>query len=407
MTFFSVLSLLSVSILFTARTTIANTDDVVCGPDGRGFSIAGSSTVRPVAEAWATAYRQACPQVGVISVEGGGSSAGAGRVCANSDKGTPVDVGDMSREWNLGEEAELMVDATNSNQDYIYRCLQGDTTRSAVQIDVAIDGLTVATQASGPGADCLEKLGGLTIDQLRWIYSSYNETQLLATGWDANALANSDNNETTHLWSELHPDCAQVEIKIAGADSESGTYEYFLEAVMKDHGNGEGFAYTSRPDPYFNSELDRDIVLYLESITGEGIGYFGFAYYYENRRILKAAAIENDAGTFVEPNSDTVGDGTYNPLSRRIFMNLHNEESSLEATVPFLHYGFSAEGSEQVSKTGYVPLPDTAKAEMLARLPAIEEQKESESSAFSIMNTYTLVAFVSTSAMYSLCFPVV
>lgn len=362
------LSLLATSLFFLLVSTsvVAN---VVCGPDGKSIGIAGSSTVRPVAELWATAYRQTCPNVGEIAVEGGGSSAGAGRVCANADKGTPVDIGDMSREWKLDVEAEVEDEA-----NYVFRCLKGDTTRSAIQIDVAIDGLTVATQASGPGTDCLNKLGGLTIDQLRWIFSSYNDTQLIATGWDESALANSDGDESTHLWSELHPDCVQVEIKIAGADSESGTFEYFLETVMKDHENGEGFAYTGRPYQYFNSELDRDIVLYLESIAGEGIGYFGYAYYFENQQILDAAPIQNKAGDFIPPNPETVGDGTYNPLARRIFMNLHNDEESLEATAPFIRFGLSEEGTELVSQTGYVPLPDFVKADMLARLPELSKE---------------------------------
>ena len=72
---------------------------IECGPSGESFSIAGSSTVFPLAELWSKQYMTMCPGIN-ITVESGGSSAGASRVCA-SDKngGSPVDIGDMSRNW--------------------------------------------------------------------------------------------------------------------------------------------------------------------------------------------------------------------------------------------------------------------------------------------------------------------
>ena len=102
-----------------------------------------------------------------ITVEGGGSSNGAGRVCGEEERGTPVDIGDMSREWKDTEAVE--------RDGYVYECLVGDTTRSAIQVDVAIDGLTVAVSHDGYASDCIALLGGLTTDQLRWIFSSYDE----------------------------------------------------------------------------------------------------------------------------------------------------------------------------------------------------------------------------------------
>jgi ABC-type phosphate transport system substrate-binding protein len=186
-----------------------------CGPDG-SFSIAGSSTVLPIAMLWAEGYSAICTGT-EITVESGGSSAGAARVCADETSGTPVEIGDMSRPWKDTE-------ATAAG-DGVYNCVVGDTSRSAIQIDVAIDGLSVATQTGGAGNLCIESLGGLTTDQLRWIFSSYGEVALIASGWDVSALANSDGDDTTHLWSELSADCPAVEIMISGPDSESGTYE--------------------------------------------------------------------------------------------------------------------------------------------------------------------------------------
>ena len=78
------------------------------------------------------------------------------------------------------------------------------------------------------------------------------------------------------------------------------------------------------------------------------------------------AAIQNEDGDFVTPGADSVVDGTYNPLSRTIYMNLLNDPTVLANTVPFLQFGFSSDGTDIVSTTGYVPIPNPS--EMLARL---------------------------------------
>ena len=331
---------------------------IQCGPTG-DISIAGSSTVFPVANLWAEAYQKYCNGV-AITVEGGGSGAGAGRVCANSEKGTPVDIGDMSRGWKSSE--------ASTDDGFTYDCLKGDTSRSAIQIDVAIDGLSVVMKKGGAADTCVSGMGGLTVDQLRWIYSDYTAAQLTATGWDSNSLANSDNNDATHLWSELDPSCPNAEIKISGADSESGTYEYFMETVLSDHDNGETFD-ANRPDGYTNSAEDEVVVNYLES-NEEAIGYFGYAYYDANKDALSAAAVENSDGEMVHPDTETVGNGDYNPLARRIYMNLHVDAQALQKTRPFLAFGLSDSGSALVASTGYVVIPDNDKLLMLSRAGA-------------------------------------
>ena len=173
---------------------------VDCGPSGESFSIAGSSTVFPLAELWAKQYMAMCPGI-TITVESGGSSTGASRVCA-SDKngGTPVDIGDMSRHWFEKE-------AVASPNGYLYQCVIGEGSRSVIQMDVAIDGLSIAAAKNGTAASCIQKIGGLTTDQLRWIYTNYGPDDLLATGWDSSSISNSDGNQDTHLWSEIDARC--------------------------------------------------------------------------------------------------------------------------------------------------------------------------------------------------------
>jgi len=149
-------------------------------------------------------------------------------------------------------------------------------------------------------------LGGLTLDQLRWIFSSYTALELEATGWNPDSLANSDGDDATHLWSELSADCPELEIKIAGPDSESGTYEYFSETIFGDMDNGETF----HPTRYLEDSDDNVLVEYLQS-NEDAIAYFGFAYYSENTDTLHATAIENDEGEMVAPDATSVGNGRY------------------------------------------------------------------------------------------------
>lgn len=136
-------------------------DDITsrCDFPGSQVLIAGSSTVFPVAQIWSEVYQVHCDTTFVV--EGGGSSTGAGRVCGNLDRGEPVEIGDMSREWKDSE-------ASTSN-GYVYQCIKGDPTRSVIQLAVAIDGMAVATKRDGLAAKCIETIGGLSVDQVRQV----------------------------------------------------------------------------------------------------------------------------------------------------------------------------------------------------------------------------------------------
>ena len=132
-----------------------------------------------------------------------------------------------------------------------------------------------------------------------------------------------------------------------------------------DHDNGETFD-ENRPDGYTFSEMDEVLADYL-AVNGDAIAYFGYAYFSANNDTLSAAAIENDDGIMVAPDPTTVADGSYNPLARRIFMNLLTGPS-LDMTAPLIKFGFSDEGSELVAQTGYVVIPDEEKVEMVDRV---------------------------------------
>lgn len=197
-----------------------------CGPSG--FGIAGSSTVFPIATAWVEGYIAMCPDIEISPIDDDGSSNGAARVCDASEEGaSAVEIGNMSREWE-DDEAAVQADG------FTYQCVAGDTSRSVIQVDVALDGISVVASGGGAAAVCIQAIGGLTVDQLRWIYSSYTDTQLEANGWDPASLANSDGNETTRLWSELDVSCEATEVVASGQDDTHGTHDYFAETVSEE-----------------------------------------------------------------------------------------------------------------------------------------------------------------------------
>jgi ABC-type phosphate transport system substrate-binding protein len=222
-------------------------------------------------------------------------------------------------------------------------------------------------------------LGGLTIDQVRWMFSSYNATKLTSTGWDPSSLQNSDGNETTHYWSELDSRCRKTEIKIAGRDLLSGTAGSFRDAVFKDARNGETFA-SKRPNGYFNSTVDLDIVNFVQISSeleyGDAVAYFGFSFYLNQGDSLYGAPIKNKDGVFVIPTQGSIADGSYNPLSRSLYLQVSKNAASLADVRPFLQFGYSNEGTALTDSTGYVPFDLTKRNVMLARigLPAIVEQ---------------------------------
>lgn len=343
--------------------------EVTCGPAGGSLAIAGSSTVGPVAKQWAKAYMEQCDVN--IAIEEGGSSAGAKRLCAvGGAEATPVDIGTMSRMWHP-EEAE------SDYSGYKFVCIEeasyAVTKRSVIQIDVAVDGLPVTVAANSSVAKCIAAMGGLTKDQLRWIYSNYPPSELELSGWNTSSLANSDNLDDTHLWSELSADCPSTEINIAGPDVESGTYEFFKEAILADSKDGETFG--DRLNGYFNSTDDGEIVKFVESDL-DAIGFFGYSYYSkEGSTLLYAIPILNFAGVYVAPEPGSVSNGTYFPLSRKLYMNLWNDPTSLESTAPFIEFVMSKEGTDAVNAIGYVPIPESERAIMISRAFSEQEGK--------------------------------
>ena len=359
-----------ITIMMTLTIISAGLAGCIGGDDDdeKTINIAGSSTVYPVASAWGEAYSAANSDY-TVTVAGGGSGAGASKVCSTDSDS--VHIGDMSRGWKDSE-------ATVAADGYTYSCANSDVT--VTQLTVAIDGLSVVVKKGGAADQCITDMGGLSMAQLRWIYSDWSEEDLAnheKGGLVMSSTTPNNDGDGVREWSDLHNSsaCADSEIKLWGADSDSGTYEYFGEQVFckKCFADAdpvaEGF---DQARGYQNSADDNQIVNGINN-DENAIGYFGYAYYEENANTMSVVSIANndthgvqDAGGAVAPNAATVADNSYAPLSRAIYMNVNNNDWDLVRG--FFEYGYSEEGMEHVSEVGYVALPDEMIADMLSRL---------------------------------------
>ncbi|KAG7342966.1 PBP superfamily domain containing protein [Nitzschia inconspicua] len=370
-----------------------------CGPAGEIVSMAGSTTLYNLVRLLGGMYEIGC---GVkVQVEGGGSRFGADRVCGGA--GPPVDIGLMSREWYDDEGVQNGINV---------QCNDWDTDRNLLQIPVASTGIVLVTASGGDAKKCVDILGGLTKDQLRWIYSSYNEKELEETGWDPSSLPNPDFDPQTHLWSELHSDCASTEILLTGpSDLTEDVYYDFMEEVFDDYDNGEEIA-TDRPNQYVSGESNSIAVSFLLE-NGAALGFFGTGFYKRNADALSPVPIQNSAGSFVLPHDSTIQTGSYDLLAKSLYMNVNNDVETLPSTIPLIRYALSDSGTKLVEAAGYVAIVQEKRDQFLASLCQIEgappsatfcgapKQRSSNASNGAIVGVVTLlVAVVAVVSVY-------
>jgi phosphate transport system substrate-binding protein len=152
-------------------------------------------------------------------------------------------------------------------------------------------------------------------------------------------------------WNQVNPAWPDAPIKLFGAGSDSGTFDYFTEAIT-------GKAKSSRGD-YTASEDDNVLVQGVSQDVG-AIGYFGYAYYAENQARLKAVPIVEKAGKpAVAPSEKTVLDGSYQPLSRPIFIYVNVKSFGKPEVKDFVDF-YMKEGARLAKEVKYVPLPAKA-----------------------------------------------
>ena len=154
-------------------------------------------------------------------------------------------------------------------------------------------------------------------------------------------------------WNQVNPAWPDAPIKLFGAGSDSGTFDYFTEAIT-------GKAKASRGD--YTASEDDNVLVQGVSQDVNALGYFGYAYYAENQTRLKAVPIVEKAGKpAVLPSEATVLAGTYQPLARPIFIYVSAKSMAKPEVKEFVDF-YMKEGAKIAKEVKYVPLPAKAYA---------------------------------------------
>jgi phosphate transport system substrate-binding protein len=266
------------------------------------IQIDGSSTVFPITEAAAEEFQKA--QKGKIKVTVGVSGTGGGfkKFCR-----AETDISGASRPITSAE----MQSCKEAGVEYI-------------ELPVAFDALTVVINPKNEWATTM------TVADLKKI-------------WEPAAQGKVTN------WNQVQEKWPNQPMKLFGPGADSGTFEYFTEAIV-------GKAKSSRGD-FAASEDDNTLV---QGVAGDrgGLGYFGYAYYAENSKKLKAVSIDGGKGP-VAPSAQTVEGGTYQPLSRPIFIYVSKKSTSKPEVKEFVEF-YLKNAPTLVKQVKYVPLPAKA-----------------------------------------------
>ena len=257
--------------------------------------IDGSSTVWPVTAEAAELFLPQAPNVR-IDVEFSGTGGGFREFCAGE-----TDIQNASRPIDAEEAAAC---ATNG---VAYQAFE-----------IGFDGVTVVVNPQNDWATCL------SVEQLRRL-------------WEPGSAV--------RLWRDLDPAWPNEPIDLYGPGVDSGTFDFFTEEIVGETG-------ASRTD-YTPSE--NDIVL-VEGVEEDrfALGYFGYAYFAAEGPALKALAIDAGGGC-VAPSVETIGDGTYRPLSRPLFIYVSEASLARPEVREFMRF-YAAIAPRAVADVGYVPL---------------------------------------------------
>jgi phosphate transport system substrate-binding protein len=304
---FPLLGTLSSLILFAVIGCGHSSSHGLYYPSGEGgladlrgrVVIDGSSTVFPLVEAVADHFRKEFPRVNVtIAVSGTGG--GFKRFTQGE-----TDISNASRpiKWEEFEQCQL-------------------NDISFVELPLAFDGLTIAVN---PENDWVQQL---TVEQLQQIF--------LRGG--------------ARTWRELNSAWPDLPIRVFSPGKDSGTYDYFMEVMVGDTSG-------SMRDDMSESENDNFLVTGVAGDKG-AIGFFGAAYYFENQSKVRAVPIVNpETGMAVEPNAETIQDGSYAPFGRPVFFYVNVASLRRPEMKKFVQFQLKNAG-ELAASVGYVALPD-------------------------------------------------
>ena len=147
-------------------------------------------------------------------------------------------------------------------------------------------------------------------------------------------------------WSQIREGWPETPLRLYGPGADSGTFDYFTEAVIEE-------SKAIRGD--FTASEDDNVL--VKGVSGDqgGIAYFGLAYYEENKNLLDSVAIKNSAGKFVKPGLETVMNGSYNPLSRPLFIYLNATKAAFDPNVKKFIEFYLKHAGELSKEVGYIP----------------------------------------------------
>ncbi|MGJ5633392.1 PstS family phosphate ABC transporter substrate-binding protein [Nostoc sp. CALU 1950] len=271
--------------------------------------IDGSSTVYPISEAMAEEFQKANPGV-QVTVASSGTGGGFKKFCAGE-----TDISNASRPIKP-EEVEL---CKKGNIEYI-------------ELPIAYDGLSVVVNPQNNFASCLK------VDELKKM-------------WEPGAQGK------VTQWNQINPKFPAQKIGLYGPGTDSGTYDYFTQAVVGKEGESRG--------DFTASEDDNTLVQGVSADQG-GIAFFGYAYYENNKEKLKLVGIDGGKGC-VQPSPQTIGDGTYQPLSRPEFIYVKKTAATRPEVKAFVDFNYAPANQKLVTEVGYVPLPSDLLTEVQGR----------------------------------------
>lgn len=306
----------SLAVLVASVSACAGGETTSDGPSSTGtdanlsgkITIDGSSTVLPIAEAMAEEFQAANSDV-KITVGKSGTGGGFKKFCAGE-----TEISNASRPIKQ-KEIDLCAE---KNIEYI-------------EIPVAYDALSVVVNKDNDWAECM------TVDELK-------------TAWAKGAQGKISK------WNQVNSKYPDAPLTLYGPGTDSGTFDYFNEAITDEEGSRGDFA---------TSEDDNTIV---RGVAGDknAMGYFGYSYYEENKDSLRAVQIDGGDGC-ITPSDATVLDGTYSPLARPLFIYVSKTAMDRPEMKSFVEFYLDPANKELVADVGYFPMPDEIYGKALAR----------------------------------------